>query len=63
MSLEELRHSNKAVITRTEAADLLGCDVRTVSRGIAANTIPSLKLGRRVFIPVQAFLIILGFEA
>jgi excisionase family DNA binding protein len=63
MSLEELRRSKKAVITRTEAADLLGCDVRTVSRGIASNTIPSLKLGRRIFIPVQAFLTILGFEA
>lgn len=63
MSLEELRLTNKAVITRTEAADLLGCDVRTVSRGIASNAIPSLKLGRRVFIPVKAFLTILGIEA
>ena len=62
MSLEELRHSKKAVITRTEAASLLGCDARTVSRGIESNTIPSLKLGRRVFIPVPAFLSLLGFE-
>jgi excisionase family DNA binding protein len=62
MSLEELRRSDKAVITRTEAADLLGCDVRTVSRGIASNAIPYLKLGRRVFIPVPAFLLLLGIE-
>jgi excisionase family DNA binding protein len=62
MTLDELRHSKKAVITRSEAAELLHCDARTVSRGIANNTIPSIKLGRRVFIPVPAFLAILGVE-
>jgi excisionase family DNA binding protein len=63
MSLEELRRSNKAVITRAEVASLLGCDARTVSRAIAENTIPNIKLGRRVFIPVPAFLTTLGCEA
>ena len=62
MTLEELRHSNKAVITRSEAASLLHCDARTVSRGIDDHTIPSIKLGRRVFIPVPAFLSMLGIE-
>jgi excisionase family DNA binding protein len=62
MTLKELASSNKATITVPEAAEMLGCDPRTVSRGISNSTIPSIKLGRRTLIPVAPFLDLLGFK-
>ncbi|MGG7101018.1 helix-turn-helix domain-containing protein [Rhodococcus sp. 24CO] len=38
-------------LTRTEVAALFGVDARTVSRAIDDGTIPSVRLGRRVFVP------------
>lgn len=55
-TLDEIRASRSAAITRTEAAAALGVDPRTVSVGIANGTIPSLRLGRRILIPRERFL-------
>lgn len=63
MSLDELRQCNLAVITQTQAASVIGCDARTVNRGVQDKTIPSIKLGKRIYIPVAAFLRMLGYEA
>lgn len=46
MSLDE----TSAVMTRTEAAELLQVDPRLISRGISEGKIPHLRLGRRVLI-------------
>jgi len=62
MSLADFVHSSDAVISRTDAATLLKCDPRTVSRGIEDGSIPSIKLGRRKLIPLMPFLKLLGFE-
>jgi excisionase family DNA binding protein len=50
------------VISRNEAAVLLKCDPRTVSRGIADGSIPAIKLGRRQVIPRKPFMKLLGAE-
>lgn len=63
MSVNELLASGKAVITRTEAAQLLECDVRTVSRAIDKGEIEALPFGRKKMIPVRPLLKRLGFEA
>lgn len=60
MSIEDFMHSEGAVISRADAARLLGCDPRTVGRGIADGTIPSIKLGRRRLIPRKPFMKLLG---
>lgn len=53
MTLDELLATDRAVITRTEVASLLECDERTVSNAIAAGGLPSVRVGRRVLIPVR----------
>ncbi len=63
MSVNDLLASGKAVITRTEAAQLLECDVRTVSRAIDKGEIEALPFGRKKMIPVRPLLKRLGFEA
>jgi len=60
MSLDDYMNSDEAVISRADAAALLKCDPRTVSRGIADGTIPSVPLGRRKLIPLKPFLRLLG---
>jgi hypothetical protein len=62
MSLDDYMNSNEAVISRTDAATLLKCDPRTVSRGIVDGSIPSISLGRRKLIPLKPFLRLLGME-
>lgn len=57
-TLDAIRRSNAAAITRAEAAAALGVDPRTVSVGINDGTIPSIRLGRRVLIPRERFLAI-----
>jgi excisionase family DNA binding protein len=54
-TLEGLRQSNAAVITVTEAAEVLRVDYRTVSRACQDGTIPSIKLRTRVLIPRELF--------
>lgn len=55
-TLETIRRSNAAVITRADAAAALKIDPRTVSKGIKDGTIPSIRLGSRVLIPRERFL-------
>ena len=54
--LPTLRASRRAVITRSEAAQVLEVDVRTLSRAIEQGQVPSIQVGRRVVIPREAFL-------
>ena len=62
MPLEDNGQFEGAVITRSQAAHLLKCDPRTVSRGIADGSIPAIKLGRRQVIPRVPFLKLLGLD-
>ncbi|RIX26469.1 helix-turn-helix domain-containing protein [Amnibacterium setariae] len=59
MNLDELRRSKAATITRADAAELLDCDPRTITAGIAAGTIPAIHIGRRVVIPREPLLALL----
>ena len=56
VTIETLRESRSLVITRTEAAQALGVDPRTVTAGVENRTIPSVRLGRRVVIPREKLL-------
>jgi excisionase family DNA binding protein len=56
VTIDMMRKSRSFVITRTEAAEALGVDPRTVTAGIENGTIPAVKLGRRVVIPREKFL-------
>lgn len=56
ITLDEVRASRSAVITRTEAAAALGVDPRTITTSIENGSIPSVKLGRRVVIPRERFI-------
>lgn len=60
MDLDELRASRAAVVTVTQAAALLGIDVRTVSRAIHNGELPALRIGRRLLIPRLQLLAQLG---
>jgi excisionase family DNA binding protein len=60
MTITELIYSDKGTISPAEAADALGCDPRTVSRAIAAGTVPAVPMGRRKFIPIAPFLELFG---
>lgn len=62
MTIAEIVHSAKGAITVADAAAVLGCDPRTVSRAIAEGKVPSIPLGRRQYIPVAPFLAMLGLE-
>ena len=55
-TLATARTSNAAALTRTQVAETLGVDQRTVSAAIARGELPSIKLGRRVLIPRERFL-------
>ncbi|WP_223626756.1 helix-turn-helix domain-containing protein [Microbacterium sp. EST19A] len=63
MTIEDLRASNSAAITRQDVADALGIDPRTVTEGIRQGNIPSLKIGRRVLIPREKFLALFDVAA
>jgi excisionase family DNA binding protein len=61
MTIDSLMDGSKFVITRSEAAQLLECDPRTVSRGIEDGTIKAIRLGKRVLVLVKPFLnLVLG---
>lgn len=59
LTLEEARSSELAALTITEAARLMRVDPRTVSAAAAAGEIPSVRMGRRLLIPREAFLALL----
>lgn len=56
VTLDDLRASHSAVVTRAEAAAALGVDPRTITASIENGSIPSVRLGRRVAIPREKFL-------
>ena len=60
MSLDDLIHCSLAVISHRQAAQVLGCDPRTVSAGVANNSIPNVRIGSRQLIPVGPFCDFLG---
>ncbi|MGY5883174.1 helix-turn-helix domain-containing protein [Modestobacter lacusdianchii] len=51
MDLDDLVNSSSAVVTVAQAAELLGVDVRTVSRAMNNGDLPALRVGRRLLIP------------
>lgn len=51
-----------AVMTRTEAAELLHVDPRLISRGVSKGKIPHPRLGRRVLILREPLIRILSGE-
>lgn len=59
ITLQWLKESTAAALTRAQVAKLFEIDVRTVTRGIAEGAIPSIKIGRRVMIPREPLLAIL----
>lgn len=61
-TLEDLRASRDAVVTRVVVAAVLGVDPRTVTAAIAAGTIPSIRLGSRVVVPREKFLALFDVE-
>ena len=60
MNLDDVRASKAAALTVTETAELLGVDVRTVSRACDEGQIPSLRISRRLLIPRLPLLALLG---
>ena len=62
MTIAGIKASSKAVLSVNEAAEILECDPRTVSRALDAGTIPSIPVGRRRMIPTAPFLKLLGIE-
>ncbi|WP_432277331.1 helix-turn-helix domain-containing protein [Klenkia sesuvii] len=62
MDLNDLVRSSSAVVTVAEAADLLGVDVRTVSRAMNNGDLPALRVGRRLLIPRLPLMAYLGVE-
>lgn len=60
MNLDDLMKSSAAVVTIAEAAELLGVDVRTVSRAMNNGDLPALRVGRRLLIPRLPLLTHLG---
>ena len=54
---------NRAVLTRREAADLLGVSLPTLDAEIRAGKIPHLRLRRRVFVPTAQLHRLLGSES
>lgn len=49
-----------AALSKREAAEIAGVDVRTLTKGIEDGSIPSIRIGRRVLIPRAPFLALFG---
>ena len=62
-SMTELRRSDAAALTASEVASLFGVDARTISTAIANGELPSVRIGRRVFIPREPLLAMLSAPA
>jgi excisionase family DNA binding protein len=56
ITLNRVRESSAATLTRTEVAQVMQVDPRTVTEGIRQGIIPAIKLGRRILIPREKFL-------
>jgi excisionase family DNA binding protein len=60
MNIDDLR--GRATITVEEAAALLGISKDSAYRAAQAGQIPTLRLGRRLLVPVPKLLTMLGAE-
>lgn len=60
LSIEDIKNMTTVAITRTQGAQAMGVDQRTVTTAIENGSIPSVKLGRRVLIPRLPFLALFG---
>ncbi|QNG38734.1 helix-turn-helix domain-containing protein [Geodermatophilaceae bacterium NBWT11] len=60
MDLDDLVKSKAAVVTVAEVAELLGVDVRTVTRAMNNGDLPALRVGRRLLVPRLPLLAHLG---
>jgi len=58
--MDWLARSTAATLTRTEVAEILYVDERTISRAIADGQLPGIYVGRRLLIPRLPFLAVLG---
>ena len=61
IGIEDIR--DRAVITVTEAAELLELDERTVRRGLEDGNLPGVRVGRRWVVPVPRLLRLLEHGA
>ena len=61
MTIKELLDTQKAAISLTEAADVLGCDPRTLSRTKDTNGLVYIQVGRRCLVLVKPLLTLLGY--
>lgn len=60
MTIEELKHSNKSILTPGDIASILECDANTIryqaKQDIKQLGFPASKIGTRIKIPRQAFI-------
>lgn len=61
MTLKDLLETEKAAISMSEAADVLGCDPRTLSRTKETNGLQYIQVGRRCLVLVKPLLTTLGY--
>lgn len=61
--MDDLRNTDRAALTITETAKILGVNPRTVSKGIADGTIPCVALGRRRLVPREKLLALFAGQA
>jgi len=61
LSLDDIRH--RATITVPEAARVLECSRDSAYRAALAGELPTLRLGRRILVPVPKLLTMLGADA
>ncbi|MFD4265710.1 helix-turn-helix domain-containing protein [Rhodococcus sp. NPDC058481] len=57
--MSALRKSDVPVLTVKEVAGLFNCDQRTVSQALTQGALPSIRLGKRVFVPREPLLAML----
>lgn len=60
---EWLRTTKAAALTRSQTAQLLDIDPRTVSKGVDSGEIPAVRIGGRVLIPTEGLRRLLGIGA
>lgn len=60
MNLSDIRSTDRALITVEEAAHVCGIGRTSAYEAVRRGQLPSLRLGRRIFIPVQALRSLLG---
>lgn len=62
MATEVPELDGRVVITVTELATLLNLDPRTIRRGVADGSIPSVRVGSSVRIPVAKVRALMGLD-